>query len=189
MPAQGSDLLLIERSGSPYKATAQEVADLGSGGGGSNPYAFRKRSSTSTGNASPSLVIPWDVDEDSFGSDVEWDVANPTRLSVASAGVYRIGGVITHSSNTQRGQASTRISINGTTQGVFRGASYVRNSGSSWDFWPIEFAPEPFNLAANDYFEVELARTSGAGANYSTGATGTIALRGVSSRVWVERVA
>lgn len=35
MPVAGTDLLLVERGGVPYKATAQAVADLGSGGGSS----------------------------------------------------------------------------------------------------------------------------------------------------------
>jgi hypothetical protein len=34
MPAVGTDLLLIEREGVPYKATAAEIAALGGGGSG-----------------------------------------------------------------------------------------------------------------------------------------------------------
>lgn len=34
MPVSGTDLVLVEREGVPYKTTAQAVADLGAGGGG-----------------------------------------------------------------------------------------------------------------------------------------------------------
>ncbi|MEM8616612.1 MAG: hypothetical protein AAGF20_06720 [Pseudomonadota bacterium] len=161
----------------------------GSGGGGGSVYSYRKRSSTSTGNAAPALVIPWGIDEGSSGSDVTYDGANPTRLTIATTGVYKVGGVVTFSSTTQRGQASAEILINGTPTGVFRGGSYVRNSGSSWDYWPIEVSSEPFSLNAGDYVELRLVRNSGANGSYATGGSGTITHRGVSSRFWVERMA
>lgn len=164
------------------------IDGLGGGGGGS-VYSFIKRSSTSTANASPTLVIPWQTALSSLGSHITWSSTNNTRLTIATDGAYKVGGFVTYLSATQRAQASVEILINGVAQGVFRGGSYIRNSGSSWDYWPIEFAPEPFNLTAGDYIELRLVRTSGAGATYGTGGTGTLTLRGQSSRIWIERMA
>ncbi|MEM1337261.1 MAG: hypothetical protein AAGF96_05900 [Bacteroidota bacterium] len=187
MPAQPGDIIYAERSGIPGKLTAQEIADLG--GGGASVYSFHKRSSTSTSTATPRHTIPWQTDLESFGSDVNWDPGNNTRLTINSNGVYKIGGFITYSSTSQRGQASAEIFINGVSQGIFRGGSYIRNSGTAWDYWSIEISPEPFTLTAGNYIELALVRTSGAGGSYSTGGSGTITLRGQSSRIWIERMA
>ncbi|MGB1214844.1 MAG: collagen-like triple helix repeat-containing protein [Pikeienuella sp.] len=156
--------------------------------GGSSVYDFTKRSSTTTGTAAPSLMIPWDTDI-STGTEVTWDSGNNTRLTIETTGTYRIGAYLTYSSATQRAQANGEIFINGVSEGDFRGDTYVRNSGSSWDFGVIEISSEPFAMTANDYFEIGIARTSGAGGTYGTGATGAITVRGQSCRVWVERVA
>ena len=158
-------------------------------GGGGSVYGFHKRSSTSTSNAAPTLTVPWQTEEDTLGSDITWDSGNNTRLTVAATGAYRIGGYLTFTSPTQRGEANGLILINGVSEGDFRGDTYVRNAGSSWDYGIIEMATEPFNLTAGDYVEIQLARTSGADSSYSTGGTGTITFRGQSSRIWVERVA
>ncbi|MDJ0827913.1 MAG: hypothetical protein QNJ16_20700 [Rhodobacter sp.] len=157
--------------------------------GGSSVYGFRKRSSTDTSNAAPTLIIPWQTDEGSLGTDITWDSGNNTRLTIATTGTYRIGGFVTFSTTQQRGQATVEILINGVSEGIYRGGSYVRNSGTSWDFWCIEVASEPFNLTATDYVEFRLARNSGAGASYTTGGSGTIVHSGTRSRIWAERVA
>ena len=169
-----------------HQAANKQYVDDNAGGGS---YSFMKRSSTDTASAAPTLVIPWQTAEGSSGSDVTWASGNNTRLTIATTGVYRIGGYVTFSTVTQRGQAAVEILINGVSEGVYRGGSYVRNSGSSWDYWCIEVAPEPFSLTAGDYVELRLARTSGANATYSTGGTGTIVHRGTASKIWVERAA
>jgi len=153
------------------------------------PFQFHKRSSTDTSNAAPTLIIPWQTEEQTLGDDITWDAGNNTRITIGTDGTYRVGGFITYTSSTQRAQASVEVLINGVTQGVYRGGSYIRNSGSSWDYWCIELSTEPFNLSENDYIEFQLARNSGAGASYATGGSGTITHRGTSSRIWVERVA
>lgn len=188
MAAQGTDVLYAERSGIPGSVTAQEIADLASGGGG-GVYSFEKRSSVSTGTAGPRITIPWDTAGESFGSDVSWDGANSTRFTAESDGVYKLAAAITYRSTTQRAQAVVEVRKNGTLTGVFRGSSYIRNSGSSWDYWIIEMSGEPFNLVAGDYLEIDLVRTSGAGGSYTTGGTGTITLSGPNSLAWMERVA
>ncbi|MEM9437400.1 MAG: hypothetical protein AAGA15_10190 [Pseudomonadota bacterium] len=159
------------------------------GGSGGSVYSFAKRSSTSTANASPRLTIPLQTAVESAGSDVNWEPANNTRLIAASDGVYRLGAAIAFQSSTQRAQAALELRRNGALNGVFRGSSYIRNSGTSWDYWVMELAGEPYNLLAGDYLELDLVRTSGANATYGTGGSGTITLRGQSSLIWMERVA
>lgn len=159
------------------------------GPAGTSVYSMMTRSSTSVQSAGSVHVIPWDTARESFGSAISWDAAFPERLTIAESGVYRIAASIVYSSTTQRGQASVQIRKNGTWDGIFRGGSYVRNSGSSWDFWPIEVAGTPMSLVAGDYIEIALARNSGANASYSTGATGSAVLRGQSCLAIIERVA
>ena len=158
-------------------------------GGGSSVYSMLKRSSTDTSNAAPTLIIPWQTAGLSSGSDVTWSGTNNTRITCVSAGTYTVGGYVTYQSATQRAQASVEILLSGTGTGVFRGQSYVRNSGSAWDYWCIEISPEPFTVGAGAYFEFRLSRNSGAGATYGTGGTGTITHRGTASAIWVQRVA
>lgn len=171
------------------RMTMIDTAISGVGGGGGSVYSFMKRSSTSTSTAAPTLLVPWQTEEATLGSDVTWSSDNNTRLTVATTGTYKIGGYLTYSSAGQRTQACAQILINGTWEGDFRGDTYVRNSGSSWDYGIIEISSEPFNLTANDYVELQLARTSGANTSYNTGGSNTVTFSGAHSRIWVERVA
>ncbi|MEM1088701.1 MAG: hypothetical protein AAGH90_13330 [Pseudomonadota bacterium] len=170
---------------------AQEINALRSemgGSGGVSVYDYAKRSSTSTSTINPRLIIPWQTVLKA-GTDITWDAANNTRFTIGATGVYRIGAFLTYQSSTQRAQANGEIFINGVSEGVFRGDTYVRNSGSTWDYGIAEISPEPFDLSAGDYVEIAIARTSGAGTNYTTGGQGTLNFRGQYSRAWVERTA
>ena len=173
----------------PQGDTGPQGPQGDTGPAGSGVYSFQKRSSTSTGTAPPRITIPWDTADESSGSDVTWSSGNNTRFTANADGVYKISAAIAYRSTTQRAQAVVEVRKNGTLTGVFRGSSYIRNSGSAWDYWIIEMAGEPFNLVAGDYLELDLVRTSGAGGSYTTGGTGTITLSGPNSRAWVERVA
>lgn len=159
------------------------------GGGGASVYGFMKRSSTDNIAIGTTRIIPWQTAAGSLGTDVTWSSGNNTRLTINTTGTYRVGGFVTFSTTQQRGQASVEILINGVSEGVYRGGSYVRNSGSSWDYWCIEVAPEPFNLTAGAYVEFRIARNSGANATYGTGGSGTIVHDGIRSKIWVERAA
>lgn len=166
----------------------RQLEEAGGGGASASVYDYVKRSSTTTGTAAPRLMIPWQT-ELKAGTDITWSSGNNTRLTIGTTGVYRVGGFLTYSTTQQRGQANGEIFINGVNEGVFRGDTYVRNSGSAWDYGVIEIAGEPFDLTAGDYVEIGVARTSGANGSYSTGGSGTITVRGQSCRVWVERMA
>ncbi|MEM1151065.1 MAG: hypothetical protein AAGI03_10980 [Pseudomonadota bacterium] len=158
-------------------------------GGAGTTYSFVKRSSTSTAVANPRLTIPLNSAVESFGSDVLWNSTNNTRLTAATDGIYRLGAAVTCESESQRAQAVLEYRKNGVRSGLFRGSAYIRNTGTAWDYWVLEFAGEPLELVAGDYLELDLVRTSGAGTSYGTGASGTVRLRGQSTLVWMERVA
>ena len=188
MPAQLNDYLSLNRGGTPGQgASGAYGVDTVESVLGLLPYNMHKRSSTSTDLAGPRLTIPWDVQEGVSGSLITWDAANPTRLTVQEDGFYRIGGFLTHQTSQQRGQTAAEFAFNGVLEGIFRSSSYLRNAGTAWDYWSLEIAPEPYQLSAGDYVEVDLARVSGAGANYETGASGNITFRGVSSKFWIEK--
>ena len=175
----------------PYVRAELErhLNNLESSGGGDSAYGFLKRGSTSTATAAPTLVIPWDAADSNLGTDITWSSGNNTRFTIATTGTYRVGGYLTYQSGSQRTQAVIDILINGVSTGDYRSSSYVRNSGTSWDYWAMELSPEPFNLTAGDYVELALVRTSGAGGTYGTGGSNTVTFRGQSSKFWIERVA
>ena len=116
-----------------------------------------------------------------------FDGGNPTRLTAQSDGVYKVGGYLTIQSAAQRAQAASEILVNGTATGLQRSGSYVRNSGSSYDYWTLEVSSTPFNLSANDYVELGVGQVSGATYGYA-GAL-TINLDRSVSEFWLERVA
>ena len=172
--------------------TAQRVKqaiDALAPSGGSSVYSVHKRSGPGGANSiGTGYTFNWDTEELKSGSDITWSGTNPSRLTIATAGIYRIGGFITVSSSDQRAQTSAEIRINGTSVGVYRSGSYIRNTGDSWDFWCMEIAPEPFQLSVNDYVEIAAVRNSGA-TGYNTGTAHTIYAYNSLSRIWVERAA
>ena len=189
MSFQTNIAALATRVAQEINTLRTEMAGLGGGGGsGGGGYKSLKRTSTTTSSVNPQLIIPWDVSIKA-GDDVSWNVANPTRLVADVDGEYDLGGYLQYSTTTQRGQANGQILVNGVWEGDFRGNTYVRNSGSAWDYGIVEIGDEPFELSAGDYVELALARTSGANASYSTGSTGTLTCRGQSCRVWMRRIA
>ena len=112
---------------------------------------------------------------------------NPTRLTITTTGVYRIGGYVTIQSAGQRACAAVEILINGTPTGLQRGGSYLRNSGTSYDFWTMDVSGTPTTLTAGDYVELGVGQVTGATYGYA-GAL-TINCERSRSEFWIERVA
>ena len=80
MPAQGSDLVLIQRGTTLYKASAGEIAALASGGGGgSDPWGYTHL----TADAAVTTTAFQDVSGMSFG------VAANTIYEVEAFGAYK----------------------------------------------------------------------------------------------------
>ena len=128
------------------------------GTGGGSVYSFNRITGTGTQAITATLSnIVFNQSVDSYGSDVVYNSAAPTRLTAQAAGVYKFGGVVTELSSAQRAQASCSIRKNGAIYGLLRGSSYIRNSGTSWDYWALEISSTPITLAAGDYIELSVA--------------------------------
>lgn len=169
------------------KGRITAVAD-GSGGGGGSVYSFNKVVGTGTQAVTSTLTtIPWTSSDASSGSDVTWTVGNATRLVAVSTGVYKVCGFVTVQSTAQRAQTACEILINGTATGFQRSGAYIRNAGTSYDYYTMEVAGEPFNLTASDYVEMAVGRVSGV--TYGYGGSLTINCDRAKSKFWLERVA
>lgn len=146
---------------------------------------FAKRSSTSTQSiTSTAAAIPWQTELD-VGVTITWSSGNNTRLTVSETGSYRLGAYITVNSSAFRDQHVVEVYINGVASGILRSSTYVRNSTTSWDYWVMEVATEPFRLTANDYVELYIGTVTGGSYTYGPNGTGTLV--GDKSAIWMER--
>jgi len=103
-------------------------------------------------------AIPWDAPAAGFDTDVFWAAGNPTRITCARAGVYRISPLLTWAAGVGAG---------------FR-AAWVRVSGVTYISQPYDTAAAGFAassgrmteypMAAGAYFEIMGFQTSGGGA-------------------------
>ena len=174
-----------------YDDTAiQAQVDLNtarSGGGGGSVYSFNRITGAGTQAITSTLSnIVFSQSVDSYGSDVVYNSAAPTRLTAQTAGVYKFGGVVTELSSAQRAQASCRIRKNGALYGLLRGSSYIRNSGTSWDYWALEISSTPITLAAGDYIEISVAAVGAT----TYGGSGSVsqACHRDKTEFWLERM-
>jgi len=167
---------------------AQGRITAASNGTPASVYSFNRIIGTGTQSVTSTLTaVTWSTSNDSSGSDVTFDGLNPTRLTAASDGVYKVGGYLTVQSAAQRAQTASEILVNGVATGYQRSGSYIRNSGSAYDYWTMEVSSTPFTLSANDYVELGVGQVAGATYGYS-GAL-TINLDRSVSEFWLERVA
>lgn len=151
-------------------------------------YSFNKIIGTGTQAVTSTLAaITWSASTGSVGSDVSYSGANPTRLTAVSAGIYKVAGYATIQSTAQRAQAAVEIIINGTATGLQRSGSYIRNSGTGYDYWTMDVSSTPFTLAASDYVELAVGQVTGATYGYAGGLA--INCDRAKSEFWIERVA
>ncbi|MEM6728455.1 MAG: hypothetical protein AAF618_08140 [Pseudomonadota bacterium] len=187
IPAGGEAGQLLQKvDGSDFNTAWATPA---SNGYANSSYSFIKRGSTSTSSILPRVIIPLNVADETLGADILWTSANPTRLTAASDGLYRLGGVATVHSTADRAQAVAEIFKNGVTTGMFRSTGYIRNNGISWDYWALEIANTPFILQAGDYLEVAVVTMANSESNYVQGNGGGLSLLGSGTSIWMERVA
>ena len=152
-----------------------------------NAFDFAARTSTSTQSVtSTATAIPWQTEVEA-GSIITWNSGNNTRLTVTENGTYSVGGYVTVQSAAIRAQVAVQIYINGASyQSDFRSSSYIRNSGSTWDFWVQEVASTPIKLEANDYVEFYICTVTLG--SYSCGGSISVTVRGASSQIWAMRL-
>lgn len=163
-------------------------SEVAASGGGGSVYSFRRVIGTGTQSVTSTLTaITWNSSAANSGSDVTYAGGNPTRLTAVSAGTYKIGGYVTVQSAAQRAQAVVEIIVNGTATGLQRSGSYIRNSGTSYDYWTMEIPSTPFTLSAADYVELGVGQVNGA--TYGYNGSLTINCDRSKSEFWLERIA
>lgn len=121
MAVQGTDLLIIERSGTPYRAP---VSDLPSGGSG--VAAGLQLTNAASFDANTSGTVPALLAGPSYGS----------LLSISGAGILcsftgtiKLTASLYFTGTTQRGAVALQAAVNGSPTGPMFNQSYVRNSG------------------------------------------------------------
>jgi len=183
-----SSLIFIYDGSGPGVAYSDGTSWNIIGGGAGSVYSFNRAIGTSTQSVTSTLTaITWNSSADSSGSDVSWSGGNPTRLTVNATGVYRIGGYVTVGSSGQRAQAAAEILINGVATGLQRSGSYIRNSGTSYDYWTMDVSSTPTSLTSGDYVELGVGQVTGT--TYGYGGSLTINCDRSKSEFWLERVA
>jgi len=82
------------------------------------------------------------------------------EITVSESAVYAISGNITLESQAQRFQGTVKVFINGVYDGIERGNCYIRNSGTSYDFYAVSFYTVK-ELSANDVISFEVVGLTG----------------------------
>ena len=109
-----------------------------------------------TATQSTPAILPWDVETEKDTGFTHNNSTNNTRLEVDSDGTYQIQANIRMFSSQQRAQFVGRYLINGVIQTMPMGSSYIRNNGTSSDFWTCIINPPPVKLTAGQYIEVQI---------------------------------
>jgi len=124
--------------------------------------------STSIDISSPE-ILTWDNEVEKDSGFLHDNSVNNSRIIVSEEGTYKIEANLRVSSASQRSQFVSKILINGVVQPQPYGSAYIRNSGSSSDFWTCVVNSPPFKLNANDYIEVQIQLESQNAAATNTG--------------------
>lgn len=130
-------------------------------GGGGTPEAQSIISLSSTDvttsiiQASAS-VLSWDVETYKDSGFTHNNATNNSRIEVDANGTYEIEANIRLKSAAQRAQFVAKILIDGIVQSQPYGSSYIRNNGTSSDFWTCVVNPPPLKLTAGQYVEIQI---------------------------------
>ena len=105
-------------------------------------------------------------------------------ITVNGDGVYSISGIVQIQSAAQRLQATVKIFINGVYDGIERGGSYIRNAGTSYAFWGVNFYTVK-TLSKND--TIEFYVTNVQGSSYGGGGTANYSVNSSGNEIIIER--
>lgn len=152
----------IDKNGLYRNTTTGNLEYNGSemGGGGTvEPLPICVLSSTNStltaGQSTPS-ILPWNVETEKDTGFTHSNSTNNSRLEVNADGTYQIQANIRMFSSGQRVQFVGKYLIDGVVQSLPMGSSYIRNSGTSSDFWTCIISPPPVKLTAGQYVEVQI---------------------------------
>jgi hypothetical protein len=109
-----------------------------------------------TATQSTPAIFPWDVETEKDTGFTHSNSTNNTRLTVVADGTYQIQANIRMFSSQQRAQFVGRYLIDGVIQSMPLGSSYIRNNGTSSDFWTCIINPPPVKLTAGQYIEIQI---------------------------------
>ena len=128
-------------------------------------YIARQNSATQDLNGT-NVAANWGQAVGSNGSDLSWSVSNPSRISIATTGDYRVTFNLAATSSTTRTNIIARLRVNGTTfRGPIGSSGYIRN-GSGHNNASVHAAfIHPFT--AGDYIEIVANQEANAG-NWTT---------------------
>jgi len=107
------------------------------------------------GQSTPSILF-WNVETEKDTGFTHSNSTNNSRLQVDADGTYQIQANIRMFSAGQRVQFVTKYLIDGVVQSMPMGSSYIRNSGTSSDFWTCIINPPPVKLTAGQYIQVQI---------------------------------
>ena len=143
------------------------------------PFQYLKCSSSGVASTNTQAKMPLTQAE---GASL-FSVASDT-VTINGSGVYSIGGTVQVQSAAQRLQATVKIFINGVYDGIERGGSYIRNAGTSYDFWSVNFYTVK-TLSKND--TIEFYVTNVQGASYGGGGTANYSVNSSGNEFIIER--
>ena len=144
-----------------------------------SPFQYIKCSSAgfSSTNAQTKLPLTQQAGASLFS------VASDT-VTINGNGVYSISGIVQIQSTAQRLQATVKVFINGAYDGIERGGSYIRNAGTAYDYWGINFYTVK-TLSKND--TIEFYVTNVQGASYGGGGSVNYSVNSSGNEIIIER--
>lgn len=136
------------------------------------PFQYLKCSSAGISTTNTQSKLPLTEEESGSLFTVSGDTVN-----INGDGVYAINATVQVQSTVQRLQATLKVFVNGVYDGVERGGSYIRNAGTSYDFWSMNFYTLK-TLSSTDTIEFYISAVQGvsydgtSSLNYSVNSTG-----------------
>lgn len=154
---------LSDQSGLYMNSTTNKLnvdgSEVSGGGGTPEPQSIISLSSTDVTTSiiqATASVLSWDIETYKDSGFTHSNTTNNSRIEVDENGTYEIEANIRMESSAQRAQFVAKILIDGVVQSQPYASGYIRNSGTSSDFWTCVVNPPPLKLTAGQYVEVQI---------------------------------
>lgn len=154
---------LSDQSGLYMNSTTNKLnvdgSEVSGGGGTPEPQSIISLSSTDVTTSiiqATASVLSWDIETYKDSGFTHSNTTNNSRIEVDENGTYEIEANIRMESSEQRAQFVAKILIDGVVQSQPYASGYIRNSGTSSDFWTCVVNPPPLKLTAGQYVEVQI---------------------------------
>lgn len=154
---------LSDQSGLYMNSTTNKLnvdgSEVSGGGGTPEPQSIISLSSTDVTTSiiqASASILSWDVETYKDTGFTHDNSTNNSRIEVDEDGTYEIEANIRMESSAQRAQFVAKILIDGVVQSQPYASGYIRNSGTSSDFWTCVVNPPPLKLTAGQYVEVQI---------------------------------